>query len=94
MRNQWFSYEKNVPTFTEFQVDSMLNRGRCVDMKREHRVNYTFVFQNEERNRCFHCVKILIRTVNVLEKLERKLNIKFVSCHLNCRISIHINYFS
>lgn len=73
MRNQWFSYENRLPVQTEFFVDSMSERGRCVDVKKEHHLNYTFVFQNEQKNRCFHCVKILVRTPNVLEKLERKL---------------------
>ena len=72
MRNQWFSYEKRLAAQTEFFVDSMSDRGRCVDVKKEHHVNYTFVFQNERKNRCFHCVKILVRTPNVLEKMERK----------------------
>lgn len=69
MRNQWFSWERGKETFTEFRPDSMSNRGTCVDLKREHLVNYTFVFQNRE-NDCFYCVKILVRTVNVLEKME------------------------
>ena len=58
---------------TEFRMDSMSDRGRCVNVKKENHLNYTFVFQNEIRDRCFHCVKILVRTPNVLEKMERKL---------------------
>lgn len=73
MRNQWFSWERGKETFTEFQGDAMSNRGSCIDMKREHLVNYTFVFHNRE-NDCFYCVKILVRTVNVLEKIESKFN--------------------
>jgi RNase P subunit RPR2 len=47
----------------------MSKRGHCVDMKEEYHVNYTFVFK---RDVCYHCVKLLVRTVNVLEKLESK----------------------
>lgn len=71
MRNQWFSWERGKETFTEFRTDFMSNRGHCIDMKREYLVNYTFVFHNRENN-CFYCVKILVRTVNVLEKIESK----------------------
>lgn len=48
----------------------MTNRGKCVNMLEEYHVNYTFVFQNEA---CYHCVKLIVRTVNVLEKLEGKI---------------------
>ena len=51
----------------------MTNRGSCVDMKEEYHTNYTFVFQ---RDICYHCVKLLVRTVNVLEKLESKSQIQ------------------
>lgn len=38
-------------------------------MLEEYHVNYTFVFR---KNVCYHCVKLIVRTVNVLEKLEGK----------------------
>lgn len=46
----------------------MSDRGYCIDVHEEYHTNYTFVFKN---NNCYHCVKLIVRTVNVLEKLER-----------------------
>lgn len=42
-------------------------------MLEEYHVNYTFVFR---KNVCYHCVKLIVRTVNVLEKLEGKRTLK------------------
>lgn len=44
----------------------------CEDIKEEFHVNYTLVFSHPSDN-CYHCVKYLVRTVNVLEKIESKL---------------------
>ena len=70
VRGTWFSWENGQNTLTEFNADSMTRRGRCIAMKDDYHVNYTFIFQN---NHCYFCVKILVRTVNVLEKIESKL---------------------
>ncbi|XP_001600095.2 uncharacterized protein LOC100115344 [Nasonia vitripennis] len=67
IRGAWFSWENGQNTLTEINSDSMSKRGYCVDMKEEYHVNYTFVFK---RDICYHCVKLLVRTVNILEKLE------------------------
>ncbi|KAL0277851.1 UNVERIFIED_CONTAM: hypothetical protein PYX00_004986 [Menopon gallinae] len=67
VRGAWFSFENGQNTLTEFDPETMSGRGRCIAMKEEFHVNYTFVFQNEF---CYFCVKILVRTVNVLEKIE------------------------
>lgn len=67
IRGSWFSWENGENTLTEFNADSLTRRGRCIAMTNDYNVNYTFVFQNEN---CFFCVKILVRTVNVLEKIE------------------------
>ena len=34
--------------------------------------NYTFLFAEdpERQDSCFHCVRIYVRTVNILEKIE------------------------
>lgn len=69
IRGAWFSFENGKNTLTEFDPDTMSGRGRCILMKEEYHVNYTFVFQNQA---CYSCVKILVRTVNVLEKTECK----------------------
>lgn len=75
VRGKWFSWEGK-ETFTEFDGNSMFQKGRCIDMKEEFHVNYTFVFSNEQ-NKCYYCVKILVRTVNVLEKIESKFRALF-----------------
>ncbi|XP_035710143.1 uncharacterized protein LOC110853068 isoform X2 [Folsomia candida] len=67
IRGAWFSREKNVNTFTEFDDKSMSSRGILVDLKEEFHVNYTLIFKSEN---CFHCVRINVRTVNILEKIE------------------------
>lgn len=46
----------------------MINsRGTCINIKADYHVNYTMVFQYTN---CYYCVKLIVRTVNVLEKLE------------------------
>ncbi|XP_043786702.1 uncharacterized protein LOC122711748 [Apis laboriosa] len=67
IRGSWFSWENGRNTLTEINAETMTNRGKCVNMLEEYHVNYTFIFQNEA---CYHCVKLIVRTVNVLEKLE------------------------
>lgn len=69
IRGAWFSREKNVNTFTEFDDRTMRGRGYLVDVRETHHVNYTFIFQQDN---CFHCVRIFVRTVNILEKMESK----------------------
>ncbi|XP_043477795.1 uncharacterized protein LOC122508478 [Leptopilina heterotoma] len=69
IRGSWFSWETGQNTLTEINAETMSDRGYCVNVIEEYHVNYTFVFKN---NNCYHCVKLLVRTVNVLEKLELK----------------------
>jgi hypothetical protein len=71
VRGSWFSWENGHNTLTEINADSMTNKGYCVAVKEEFHVNYTFVF-HDEPNSCYNCVKFLVRTVNVLEKIESK----------------------
>ena len=67
IRGSWFSWENGRNTLTEINAETMTNRGYCVNMHQMYHVNYTFVFRNKE---CYHCVNLIVRTVNVLEKLE------------------------
>lgn len=69
VRGSWFSWENGQNTLTEINAETMTRRGHCIAVKEEYHVNYTFVFQN---NKCYHCVKFMVRTVNVLEKIESK----------------------
>ncbi|XP_067007041.1 uncharacterized protein udt [Anabrus simplex] len=67
IRGSWFSWENGRNTLTEIDATRMSSKGYCVAMKEELYVNYTFVFKQEQ---CYNCVKFLVRTVNVLEKIE------------------------
>ncbi|CAG9831490.1 unnamed protein product [Diabrotica balteata] len=67
LRGAWFSWELGRNTLTELDATSMTDRGTCIDVKNEFHVNYTLVFRKDS---CFTCVKLLVRTVNVLEKME------------------------
>ena len=69
IRGAWFSREKNVNTYTEFDDRRMTGRGYLVDVIEEHHVNFTFIFEGDN---CYHCVRIFVRTVNILEKIESK----------------------
>ena len=69
IRGQWFSLEQGQAMSTDFTANSMSRRGFCADMVKEHKVNYTFVFHSKD-TQCLYCVKILVRTVNVLDKME------------------------
>lgn len=82
IRGAWFSREKNVNTLTEFDDRKMTNRGYLVDMIEEHHVNFTFIFQQDN---CYHCVRLFVRTVNILEKIESMLRERY-ECVLCCKV--------
>ncbi|XP_077290768.1 protein undicht [Arctopsyche grandis] len=67
LRNTWFSWENGKSTLTEINGDTMSRRGSCVAIKDDFHVNYTMVLKHYD---CYYCVKLLVRTVNVLEKIE------------------------
>ncbi|CAG9760014.1 unnamed protein product [Ceutorhynchus assimilis] len=68
IRGAWFSWE-NKNTLTELDATTMTDKGTCVDIRDNFHVNYTMVLHRQNEN-CFICVKILVRTVNILEKME------------------------
>ncbi|XP_050310583.1 uncharacterized protein LOC126746392 [Anthonomus grandis grandis] len=71
IRGAWYSWE-NQNTLTELDPSTMIRNGRydtCVDLKNDYHVNYTMVFHRENEN-CFICIKFLIRTLNIVEKIE------------------------
>ncbi|CAH1984072.1 unnamed protein product [Acanthoscelides obtectus] len=47
--------------------NSIAPKGTCVDIRDDYHVNYTMVFK---RGTCYTCIKFMVRTVNVLEKIE------------------------
>ncbi|XP_019880798.1 uncharacterized protein LOC109608713 [Aethina tumida] len=67
LRGAWFSWENGRNTLTELDDTSMTRRGVCVDYRDRLHVNYTMVFRTSS---CYTCVKLIVRTVNVLEKME------------------------
>ncbi|KAG8280519.1 hypothetical protein J6590_080712 [Homalodisca vitripennis] len=73
LRGSWFSWENGRQTETELNANEMhrnSDRGFfCENIREDFLVNYTLVF-NHPADGCYHCVKFLVRTVNVLEKIE------------------------
>ncbi|KAJ8866236.1 hypothetical protein PR048_032079 [Dryococelus australis] len=67
IQGSWFSWENGKNTLTDINANEFKGKGYCVDLQEEYYVNYTFVFRGNE---CYHCVKLIVRTVNVLEKIE------------------------
>lgn len=76
IRGKWFSRENNVNNHIDINDKIMTDRGECVDMEERYHVNYTMVFKSFK---CYYCVKIIVRTVNVIDKIESKLEIQLQS---------------
>ncbi|XP_054275939.1 uncharacterized protein LOC128995870 isoform X1 [Macrosteles quadrilineatus] len=72
LRGSWFSWE-NIQTETELNANEMHRNSDhgyvCEDIKEDFHVNYTIVFHHPADG-CYHCVKFVVRTVNVLERIE------------------------
>lgn len=69
IRGSWYSWENGHSTTTIIDATQMTERGVCVRSMEENRVNFTFVFL---KNNCYTCVKVMVRTVNVIDKMESK----------------------
>lgn len=67
LHGEWFSRELGVDTSTTIDGRHMSKRGRCVDILNTNNDNFTILFQD---NACYHCVRLYVRTLNVLEKIE------------------------
>ncbi|KAH0561156.1 uncharacterized protein LOC123266064 [Cotesia glomerata] len=66
IRGAWFSWEnRNVRTVID--AESMSGRGQCILMKKNEISNHTFVFK---KHTCYHCVQLVTRTLNILDKTE------------------------
>lgn len=72
IRGQWYSWENGRSTTTDLDATSMSKRGNCIRSMEENQVNFTFIFQKNAGD-CYTCVKFMVRTVNVLDKMESKL---------------------
>lgn len=44
----------------------------CIESKTDYSSTYHFLFieKTSDRGTCYHCVKIFVRTVNIIEKIE------------------------
>lgn len=69
LRGSWFSWENGQNTLTEINANTMTHKGYCVEIEEERHSNFTIVFKRDD---CYTCVKLLVRTVNVLEKMQCK----------------------
>lgn len=69
MRGSWFSWENGRNTLTVIDANTTTQHGYCVDIRNDYHVNYTILYRND---RCYTCVKFMVRTVNVLEKIQCK----------------------
>lgn len=68
IRGAWYSWEnRNVRTVID--AESMSDRGKCILMKENETTNHTFVFK---KHTCYHCVQLVTRTSNILDKTECK----------------------
>lgn len=67
IQGEWFSREGGQNVFTQINANSISNRGRCLEFKQTNNDNFTIV---AKQNNCYHCIRIFIRTLNVLEKTE------------------------
>ncbi len=72
VQGEWYSRESNLDTVTIIDATHMQRHGVCLEHREEIGGNYTFLFaENPERaDSCYHCVRIFLRTVNILEKIE------------------------
>ncbi len=59
-------------TVTVLDATHMQRRGVCMEYDTDYAGTYTFLFGEnpEDASSCFHCVRIFVRTVNIIEKIE------------------------
>ena len=72
IQGEWYSREKNLDTVTIIDATIMTRRGTCMVHETDFGSTYTFLFSQNpsDRGSCYHCVKIYVRTVNIIEKQE------------------------
>lgn len=67
LHGEWFSRENGINTHTTFEGSHSNIHGECRELHTANNDNITMVLQHQ---RCYHCVRILVRTLNVLQKSE------------------------
>jgi len=78
IQGEWYSREKNLDTITNIDASFMSKRGTCIGNVADcnypgcQSINNTFLFSERPHDpeSCFHCVRIFVRTVNIIEKQE------------------------
>lgn len=84
LHGEWFSRERGINVFTTIDSQDISNRGRLIDLTSYNNDNYTMVVYNSTNN-CHYCVRLIIRTLNVLDKIEAPCIV--VAPHLGSRQS-------
>lgn len=69
LRGEWYSRERGTNVFTTIEQTEITDRGRLQDLTSSNNDNFTLVLYNS-RNNCHYCMRLLIRTLNVLDKIE------------------------
>lgn len=69
LRGEWFSRERGVNVFTRIEAQEFSGKGQLRDITSYNNDNFTMVLYNATNN-CHYCVRLLVRTLNVLDKIE------------------------
>ncbi|KAM7288077.1 uncharacterized protein ISCGN_031766 [Ixodes scapularis] len=67
LHGEWYSKEYGDDTYTVIDTHGMSNRGSCLFLTISTNDNFTIIF---DKGSCFYCVRIFVRTLNVLQKVE------------------------
>lgn len=69
LRGEWFSRERGANVFTTIEEHHISDRGRLQEVNNYNNDNFTLILFNNTNN-CYYCLRLLIRTLNVLDKIE------------------------
>lgn len=69
LRGEWYSRERGTNVFTSIDQYDITDKGRLQEMTSNNNDNFTLVLYNQ-RNNCHYCMRLLIRTLNVIDKIE------------------------
>lgn len=89
LRGEWFSREDGQNVVTRISENEFSDRGFCMEMVAHSYDNFTFLLKKAD---CLSCVRILIRTLNVMEKIESWSFEQF--CFENFIINFSICFYS
>lgn len=69
LRGEWYSRVRGANLYTVIDQYDITERGRLLELTSNNNDNFTLVLYNT-RNNCHYCMRLLIRTLNVIEKIE------------------------